>query len=49
MRWGGAADKTDQVPAPEGLRGQAGELGRSPKGNGEPREAIEKARDKCCL
>lgn len=34
-----------QIPTPEGLRGQAGELGLDPKGNREPWEANEKERD----
>lgn len=37
-----------RVPAPEGPRGRAGELGLYPKGKREPREAIEE-RDPCCL
>lgn len=35
----------DQVPTPEGFRGQAGELGLHPEGNREPWEAIEKEKD----
>ena len=41
MRQGGVADKMQQVPAPEALRGQARELGCYPKGSREPREATE--------
>lgn len=48
MRQGGVADKMQQVPAPEALRGQDRELGCYPKGCREPREATEE-RDTCCL